>query len=107
MSTCLTTGVPSQYCTCVKCQKPAEPPAEACSAIGCDGKRGDRCNRADCPGDQAQIPHNVECMDCHHVWVGFYLPQSIDTACKIMSSLRCPKCGAGPQRITIAQEDTQ
>lgn len=82
-------------------------PSTGCAAFGCDAKAGDKCNRADCPGEKAQIPHNVECMDCHHVRVGFYLPQSIDTACQIMASLRCPKCGADAKRICIAQEGTQ
>lgn len=34
----------------------------------------------------------VECIDCKHVWPGFYLPMPVTDFCKIAKSLRCPRC---------------
>lgn len=46
-------------------------------------------------------PQHVKCADCGHVWIGFYLPQPIMTAAKIMKNLTCPMCGAGSNRVMV------
>lgn len=46
-------------------------------------------------------PQQVQCADCNHVWIGFYLPQPISTAAKIMKNLCCPMCGASSKRIMV------
>lgn len=51
--------------------------------------------------DKPTNPQQVKCADCNHVWIGFYLPQPISIAAKIMKNLCCPMCGAGSKRIMV------
>lgn len=48
-------------------------------------------------------PQSVRCAECQHVWIGFYLPQPISVAARIMKNLTCPKCGTGSDRIMVKQ----
>lgn len=51
--------------------------------------------------DDATMPQNVQCAECLHVWIGFYLPQPISVVAKQMKNLTCPKCGTGSKRIRM------
>jgi len=51
--------------------------------------------------ERATNPQQVKCADCEHVWIGFYLPQPISVAAKMMKNICCPKCGAGAKRIMV------
>ena len=53
--------------------------------------------------EDATNPQQVQCAECNHVWIGFYLPQPISVAVKIMTNITCPKCGAGSNRIMVKQ----
>lgn len=54
--------------------------------------------------ERATDPQTVQCRKCGHAWLGFYLPQPIDIAVKIMRALTCPKCGADAAQIVICTE---
>lgn len=41
----------------------------------------------------------VICHDCHHSWIGMYLPLPIADAATVMKKLCCPMCAAGSNRI--------
>jgi hypothetical protein len=47
------------------------------------------------------VPNWVQCTDCKHCWVGFYLPQPIRDAVRAMSNLTCPRCAAGLDKISL------
>lgn len=51
--------------------------------------------------EDGKTPTNVQCAECKHVWVGFYLPQPISVIAKMMKNLTCPKCGTDSKRIHI------
>lgn len=53
--------------------------------------------------EDGKRPQNVACVECEHVWIGFYLPQPINIAVKMMKNLTCPKCGAGANKIRMHQ----
>lgn len=52
-------------------------------------------------GEDGKNPQNVQCADCLHVWIGFYLPQPISVAARMMGKLTCPKCGADSKRVRM------
>jgi Zn finger protein HypA/HybF involved in hydrogenase expression len=56
---------------------------------------------ADASAEDGTIPNNVQCAECLHVWVGFYLPQPIAVVAKQMKNLTCPKCGADAKRVRL------
>lgn len=51
--------------------------------------------------ERATQPNWVQCKPCGHRWIGFYLPQPIDDAVKILKNLRCPKCTADSNDIFV------
>jgi hypothetical protein len=54
------------------------------------------------PLDQVRRPQHVECLECGHTWVGFYLPMPIMDAARVMKALACPMCAADGRRIVIS-----
>jgi hypothetical protein len=37
---------------------------------------------------------HVECVNCTHCWVGYYLPMDSRKVAEVMLTLRCPMCGS-------------
>jgi hypothetical protein len=54
--------------------------------------------------EPAARPVHVECGECGHWWVGFYLPQPIRIAARLMGALICPKCAAAADFIRLVDE---
>lgn len=47
-------------------------------------------------------PMIVKCMDCHHLWPVAYTPMPMLTLAEILTTARCPSCGAKADRIDPA-----
>lgn len=39
-------------------------------------------------------PWYVECGDCGHQWIGYYMPMDSSKVADVMLTLRCPMCGS-------------
>ena len=83
---------------CEQCQRDPLPRCTRCSALNQHARAENR-RRKFKPGT---TPQRVKCGCCGHKWVGFYLPQPIDTAATMMRKLCCPICGSDSSRITMA-----
>lgn len=46
-------------------------------------------------------PFKVRCGACGHVFAPLYLPMQMLTAASVLKSARCPRCGAGSDRLFV------
>jgi hypothetical protein len=46
----------------------------------------------------------VRCLGCEHVWCALHLPMELAKAARVLRTIHCPKCAAGPNRVVCVDE---